>query len=80
MKRWVDFEIVGSAQRGFEGAAQPTPIDKAAELVLSSTQHPITHIVVHYRDSQAALWKVQSTSETHVGGTGRTSRIDGRDA
>lgn len=61
MKAAVVFTDGTFEMTGYAGGV--CPIDKAAELVLSSTMHPITSIVVNYTDGVPVLWEV---AEVHI--------------
>lgn len=65
MGRWVEFTteaLDNLPVRGYEGAAYPGPIDKAAEMVLCSTENRILAVTVHFSDSDNK-WTVVQTSE-----------------
>jgi len=82
MRAWVDFETPTYnptdkplVMRGFDGLA--LPIDRMAQVVLASTMDDIQAITITWETGKPVEYRVVARSDTHVGGTGRTTRIEG---
>jgi hypothetical protein len=64
-RRWVEFALSDTVQpqRGYENAANPGPIDKAAEMVLASTQNRICSMTLDFDSGPLALVVLQTSDE-----------------
>lgn len=67
MKRSVTFKMEGwtSPITGYEGGS--LPLDKAAEVVLSSDQNPVTSIVVHFANDVRNVFTVLHSNDETIG-------------
>lgn len=59
MRKNVKFatNFVKGTIRGYEGA--PLPVDKLAEFVLASTEHPIKEVSVTYGDDLVCTYQIE---------------------